>query len=74
LLALFEGEEIVSALRGGKKGTGRAGAKPSFDQLTLFASVEHPLVDELRKVEPDRMTPMEALALLDRLVSRARQG
>jgi DNA mismatch repair protein MutS len=74
LLALFEGEEIVSALGGGKKGTGRAGAKPSFDQLTLFASVEHPLVDELRKVEPDRMTPMEALALLDRLVSRARQG
>jgi DNA mismatch repair protein MutS len=74
LLALFEGEEIVSALGGGKKGTGRAGAKPSFDQLTLFGSVEHPLVDELRKVEPDRMTPMEALALLDRLVSRARQG
>jgi DNA mismatch repair protein MutS len=74
LLALFEGEEIVSALGGGKKGSGRAGVKAPADQLTLFGSAQHPLVDELKRLEPEKMTPIEALALLDRLVSRARQG
>jgi DNA mismatch repair protein MutS len=75
LLALFEGEEIVSALGGsGKKGAGRVSTKGTGDQLTLFTSVPHPLVEDLKKLDPEKMTPIEALALLDRLVSRARQG
>ena len=74
LLALFEGEEIVSALGGtGKKGS-RVSAQGSGDQLTLFGSAPNPLVEDLKKMEPEKMTPIEALALLDRLVSRARQG
>jgi DNA mismatch repair protein MutS len=75
LLALFEGEEIVSALGGsGKKGAGHVSTKGTGDQLTLFTSVPHPLVEDLKKLDPEKMTPIEALALLDRLVSRARQG
>ncbi len=75
LLALFEGEEIVSALGGsGKKGAGHVSTKGSGDQLTLFGSAPHPLVEDMKKLDPEKMTPIEALALLDRLVSRARQG
>ena len=75
LLALFEGEEIVSALGGsGKKGAGHVSTKGSGDQLTLFDSAPHPLVEDMKKLDPEKMTPIEALALLDRLVSRARQG
>jgi DNA mismatch repair protein MutS len=75
LLALFEGEEIVSALGGAGRTevAGRPG-KGSLDQLTLFGSAPNPVVEELKKIEPEKMTPMEALALLDRLVTRARQG
>jgi DNA mismatch repair protein MutS len=71
LLALFEGEQIVSALGGppGKR------AKPApMDQLTLFGAATHPVVDELKTLDPQKLTPLEALTLLDRLVSRARQG
>jgi DNA mismatch repair protein MutS len=74
LLALFEGEEIVSALGGGGKKTNRAGAKTADNQLAFFASAPDPLVEDLKRLEPEKMTPIEALALLDRLVSRARQG
>jgi DNA mismatch repair protein MutS len=85
LLALFEGEQIVSALGQGEKGSGkRTGSKaqlengrddrPESDQLALFSVVQHPVVDELRKLNPDSVTPLEALTLLDRLVSLARQG
>ena len=75
LLALFEGEEIVSALGGaGRKEAASRSEKGSFDQLTLFGSASHPVVEELKKIETEKMTPIEALALLDRLVSRARQG
>jgi DNA mismatch repair protein MutS len=74
LLALFEGEQIVTALGGPVNKRGQSGKQVPADQLTLFGSATHPLVDELKKVDPEKMTPLEALALLDRLVSRARQG
>ncbi|MEO5904941.1 MAG: DNA mismatch repair protein MutS [Gemmatimonadaceae bacterium] len=80
LLALFEGEQIVSALgpsgRKGKLEPVRAGAASkmnSHDQLGLFA-LTHPIVDELKKMNPDAITPLEALALINRLVTRAKQG
>ena len=79
LLALFEGEQIVSALSGsGSKRAGGSGEKKqqsaTESQLALFGPLQHPVVDELKKVDPEKMTPIEALTLLDRLVSRARQG
>ncbi|HXV16357.1 MAG TPA: DNA mismatch repair protein MutS, partial [Gemmatimonadaceae bacterium] len=80
LLALFEGEQIVSALgsarKGAADGSGRAagGGKTAYkDQLGLFAP-QHPIVDELKQLDPDAMTPLEALTLVTRLVGRARQG
>ena len=79
LLALFEGEQIVSALSGsGSKRAGGSGEKKqqsaTESQLALFGPLQHPVVDELKKVDPEKMTPIEALTLLDRLVSLARQG
>jgi DNA mismatch repair protein MutS len=84
LLALLEGEQIVSALTGDGKsselrgtGKGRGGGMPAgdpADQLGLFSTADHPLLTELRKLKTDTMTPIEALTLLDQLVTRARQG
>jgi DNA mismatch repair protein MutS len=74
LLALFEGEQIVTALDGPQGKRGQSGKQAPVDQLTLFGAVTHPVVDELRKLDPEKVTPLEALTLLDRLVSQARQG
>jgi DNA mismatch repair protein MutS len=79
LLALFEGEQIVSALGGsGSRRAGGGGEKKqqsaTESQLALFGPLHHPVVDELKKVDPEKMTPIEALTLLDRLVSLAKQG
>ncbi|HZJ01681.1 MAG TPA: DNA mismatch repair protein MutS [Gemmatimonadaceae bacterium] len=74
LLALFEGEQIVTALDGPHGKRGQSGKPGPVDQLTLFGAATHPVVDELKTIDPEKMTPLEALALLDRLVSRARQG
>jgi hypothetical protein len=41
----------------------RATSGKSDPQLGLFgAAPEHPLLDELRALDPERMTPMDALA------------
>jgi DNA mismatch repair protein MutS len=80
LLSLFEGEQIVSALgvRSGKVSgeatVKRKGQAMAADQLALFGSMPHPIVEELKQVDPNLLTPIDALALLSRLVSRARQG
>lgn len=36
-------------------------------QLSLFAETSHPVVERLRSIDPDRMTPLEALQLLNEL-------
>jgi DNA mismatch repair protein MutS len=82
LLALFEGEQIVSALgrttqrkqegRRGSRGLGEESGESK--QLGLFSSTTHPIIEELMRTDPNSMTPLEALTLVNRLVSRARQG
>jgi DNA mismatch repair ATPase MutS len=83
LLSLFEGAQIVSALghrgeRGEKvmvEGSSRKrGQDKAKDQLALFGPMAHPIVDELKQLDPNAMTPIDALTLLNRLVARARQG
>ncbi len=83
LLSLFEGAQIVSALghRGarGEKVTSEGSTKKkghdkAKDQLALFGPMPHPIVDELKHLDPNAMTPMDALTLLNRLVDRARHG
>jgi DNA mismatch repair protein MutS len=43
----------------------RAGEKAAgAQQLDIFRPANHPVLDEIRRLEPDRITPLEALAKL----------
>jgi DNA mismatch repair protein MutS len=46
------------------------GHETSAEPLPLFGSQEHPAVKELRKLDPERITPLEALRILADLRSR----
>ena len=48
-----------------------SGIVPASPQLSLFPE-EHPLLSELRKLDPDHLTPMQALTLLHDLVTQAK--
>ncbi len=63
-------------LAGLETGNGPAAgrAEPPAAQLTLFARPEEQLRRELVALEPERMTPFDALATLVRLVDAARRG
>jgi len=69
---LLSGYETQSASRLRGAGENRLTTDPAT-QLGLFAA-HHPLVDELTTIDTNSMTPLEALTLLTRLVTRARQG
>lgn len=50
-------------------------ARPRSDiQLTLFGAVEHPLLDEIRELVIDQLTPLEALQLLGKWKSDVDAG
>jgi DNA mismatch repair protein MutS len=69
VLALLEGEQLVRGLDappGGKQA-------PATDQLGLFASATHPVVEQLALVDANTLTPLEALSLLAKLADDARQ-
>jgi len=73
LLAELEGTHT-----GGGEGLGRHGAhRPASeappDQLSMF-HVEHPVVGRLRAIDPDDLSPKEALQLLYELGSLTRRG
>ncbi|MDP9176740.1 MAG: DNA mismatch repair protein MutS [Gemmatimonadota bacterium] len=78
LLSLFEGAQIVTALGRTKDAVTSGGPgkrKPNaVEQLPLFGSAPHPIIEELKDLKPDEMKPIDALAILDRLVTRARQS
>ncbi len=69
LLAELEGTRSGGGGGLGRKGGGTAAATGS-GQLSLFDPV-HPVVDRLRGLEPDRMTPLEALNVLHALRAEA---
>jgi DNA mismatch repair protein MutS len=49
----------------------QAAGQPSTPmQSDLFASLPHPLLDELARIKPDDLTPRQALELLYTLKSR----
>jgi DNA mismatch repair protein MutS len=63
--------EILSLLEAGHHLAGRTPPRrPDPGQLTLFESAEHPVIEALRGLEPDTMTPIEALARLAELKRR----
>jgi DNA mismatch repair protein MutS len=53
---------------------GRGARRPAADasQLTLFGPRPHPAVERLRSVDPNQLTPIQALALLADVVALAR--
>jgi DNA mismatch repair protein MutS len=72
LLKLLEGEQIVAALSG-KAGIAARAPRSSGDQLGLFGSeLPHPVVERLREIDVNTLTPLEALAMLAQLTVEAR--
>jgi DNA mismatch repair protein MutS len=70
LLRLLEAEQIVPRSQNiSKKPPGA-----NDDQLALFGLTAHPLLQHLRKLDPNTMTPIQALEMLARLVDEARQS
>jgi DNA mismatch repair protein MutS len=69
VLRLFEDEKLAHALAS----SGPAPAAAS-DQFALFAAAPHPLVERLRGLEPNSLTPIEALTTLAALVAEARKA
>jgi DNA mismatch repair protein MutS len=83
ILHNLESEELGEDGRPRLAEHGRAkgeSASPEDDQLVLFGALpardpaETEVLDALRELDPDRTTPMEALAMLARLVERLRGG
>jgi DNA mismatch repair protein MutS len=70
LLRLLEAEQIVPRSRHVSKRS----QSPPENQLALFGLTTHPLVQQLTKLEPNAMTPIQALEMLARLVDDARQA
>jgi DNA mismatch repair protein MutS len=69
ILAQLEGEHLGDDNRA--KIARRDGRRQRGDlQLTLFGPAEHPLLDEIRGIDANRLTPLEAL----RLVSQWRES
>ena len=69
LLRLLEAEQIVP--RSGR--AVRVPTEASEGQLALFGLMPHPVVQQLKNVEPNAMTPIQALEMLARLVDEVKQ-
>jgi len=69
LLRLLEAEQIVPRPGHAR----RAPASATDDQLALFGVMPHPVVQQLRNLEPNNMTPIQALELVARLVDEVRK-
>ncbi|GAC1477310.1 MAG: DNA mismatch repair protein MutS [Gemmatimonadaceae bacterium] len=77
VLGVLEGEHIVGPATGRlRKGARDVRREQNVPQLALFRpeTPTHPVVDQLRKLEPDAMTPLEALTVLARLKAEIDTG
>lgn len=79
LLRVLEGEQLVPALGGAVRaggvatGSGARSAPPPADQLGLFgAALPDPIVERLKGLDANALTPLQALALLADLSADAR--
>jgi len=69
LLRLLEREQLPEALAG----RAASGSATDTAQLGLFAAAEpHPVIERLRTIDPNTLTPLDALALLAQFVADAR--
>ncbi len=74
VLRSLEGEQLAAALQVGATRRRPAPAKAATPQLTLFTVDPHPVVLRLRDLDPNLITPLEALRLMDELVRQAREA
>ena len=67
LLRLLEAEQIVPRAK-------RASGQPAItdDQLALFGAATHPVIEKLKRLEPNTITPLQALEMLSRFVDEAK--
>jgi DNA mismatch repair protein MutS len=75
VLRFLEDDQLAAALEGGSRASRRvAGAilPAAGEQLGLFSAAEHALWSRLRGIDPEQITPLEALRILDELVQEAR--
>ncbi|MEO8970416.1 MAG: DNA mismatch repair protein MutS [Ktedonobacteraceae bacterium] len=75
---IHRAEEILEALE--RKGDARVRRKamqdmtmPASWQMTLFASEPHPLIEEIRSLAIDELTPIEAISKLYELQQKAKK-
>ena len=75
---IHRAEEILTELE--RKGDAKARRKAMQDmtmpvawQMTMFASETHPLVEELKNLAIDELTPIEAISKLYELQQKARR-
>lgn len=73
LLAELEGTHTGGGEGLGRHGAHRPRAESSSSQLSMF-HVEHPTVSRLRAIDPDQISPREALQILYELGSVTRRG
>jgi DNA mismatch repair protein MutS len=71
LLKVLEGEQLVPALAGTARAASAATPPPPGDQLALFGAPD-PLVERLREIDANSLTPLQALTLLAELSAEAR--
>ena len=69
VLRLLEGGHLVEART--PRAQGAASTGNGAEQLALFAAREHPVVERLRELDPNLVTPMQALQLLAELAEEA---
>src|SRR5687768_9096567 len=73
LLRVLEAEQIVPRSVHTAAALNRP-ARGGGDQLALFALSPHPVVGKLAKMDPNTMTPLQALDALARLVDEVKSG
>jgi DNA mismatch repair protein MutS len=64
--------DILAKLENGNAAPSRVSG-PTERQLPLFAPPPHPVLDELRRIEPERLTPLEALLKLTDISRRMKE-
>jgi DNA mismatch repair protein MutS len=72
ILVELEGAHTQHGEGLGRRGAHRPASTAPPDQLSFFAAAEHPVVERLRQLEVERMTPLEALNRLAELKEEAR--
>ncbi|MBN1476809.1 DNA mismatch repair protein MutS [Candidatus Sumerlaeota bacterium] len=74
--AIRRAQEILFQLECGHTPAAESGGEVTGEtalQLTFFDSVPHPVIERLKKVDPNSLTPVEALRLLDELVKHSKR-